>query len=218
MYMSILLLPSDSPEEGIGSHYRWLWAIMWLLGIELRTLGRAVSDLNCWAISPAPVVGFINKDVLKSIYKINNYIPATRWCVNLFKQEWSNTELSLSLWLSAVTLPDPFTCIGQWACWMGVGWKSPPLHLLVLGVETNPCNTPPPPNGYYFYLSVVLGRESSCGRLPAFVDILASPHMSEAKMGIGTWKRSREVGLGSHWPHCEWTYSNRETIVTLWVF
>jgi hypothetical protein len=26
---------------------------MWLVGIELRTSGRAVSALNCWAISPA---------------------------------------------------------------------------------------------------------------------------------------------------------------------
>jgi len=43
----------DTPEENIGSHYRWLWATMWLLGIELRTSGRAVSALNHWAISPA---------------------------------------------------------------------------------------------------------------------------------------------------------------------
>ena len=26
MYVSTLLLSSDAPEEGIGSHYRWLWA------------------------------------------------------------------------------------------------------------------------------------------------------------------------------------------------
>jgi hypothetical protein len=41
------------PEESIRSHYRWLWATMWLLGIELRTSGRAASALNPWAISPA---------------------------------------------------------------------------------------------------------------------------------------------------------------------
>ena len=29
------------PEEGTRSHYRWLWATMWLPGIELRTSGRA---------------------------------------------------------------------------------------------------------------------------------------------------------------------------------
>ena len=34
-------------------HYRWLWATMWLLGIELRTFGRAGNALNRWAISPA---------------------------------------------------------------------------------------------------------------------------------------------------------------------
>jgi hypothetical protein len=42
MYVSTLSLSSDTTEEGIRSHYRWLWATMWLLGIELRTSGRAV--------------------------------------------------------------------------------------------------------------------------------------------------------------------------------
>ena len=32
---------------------------MWLLGFKLRTFGRAVSVLNCWAISPAPVPAFL---------------------------------------------------------------------------------------------------------------------------------------------------------------
>jgi hypothetical protein len=41
MYMGTLPLSSGTPEEGIGSHYRWLWATMWLLGIELRTSGKA---------------------------------------------------------------------------------------------------------------------------------------------------------------------------------
>jgi hypothetical protein len=40
MYVSTLLLFSGTSEEGIGSHY------MWLLGIELRTSGRAFSALN----------------------------------------------------------------------------------------------------------------------------------------------------------------------------
>ena len=55
MYVSTLSLSS---KKGIRSHYRWLWATMWLLGIELRTSGRAVSALNRWAISPAPVIKF----------------------------------------------------------------------------------------------------------------------------------------------------------------
>jgi hypothetical protein len=41
VYISTVSLSSDTPEEGIGSHDRWLWATMWLLGIELRTSGRA---------------------------------------------------------------------------------------------------------------------------------------------------------------------------------
>jgi hypothetical protein len=45
-----------TPEECIKSHYTWLWAAMWLLAIELRTCGRAVSAFNRWAISPVPVV------------------------------------------------------------------------------------------------------------------------------------------------------------------
>jgi hypothetical protein len=44
--MSTLLLSSGTPEEGTRSHYRWLWATMWLLGVELRTSGRAVSALT----------------------------------------------------------------------------------------------------------------------------------------------------------------------------
>jgi hypothetical protein len=56
MHISTLSLSSDTTEQGIGSHYRWLWATMWLLGIELRTSGGAASDLNLWAICPAWVM------------------------------------------------------------------------------------------------------------------------------------------------------------------
>jgi hypothetical protein len=37
-------------KEGIRSHHRWLWATMWLLGMELGTSGRAASALNHWAL------------------------------------------------------------------------------------------------------------------------------------------------------------------------
>jgi hypothetical protein len=53
MYVSTLSLSSSTPEEGTGSHYKWLWATVWLLGIGLGTSGRAVRALNGWAISPA---------------------------------------------------------------------------------------------------------------------------------------------------------------------
>ena len=46
MYASTLLLSSDTLEDDIGSQHSWLGATMWFLGIELRTSGRAVSDLN----------------------------------------------------------------------------------------------------------------------------------------------------------------------------
>jgi hypothetical protein len=59
------LLFSDTPEEGVWSHYRWLWTTMWLLGIELRTSRRAVSTLNRWAISPAPKLYFYCKWLLE---------------------------------------------------------------------------------------------------------------------------------------------------------
>ena len=46
MYVSTQSLSSDTSEEGIGSHYRCLWATTWLLGIELRTTGRAEPSLQ----------------------------------------------------------------------------------------------------------------------------------------------------------------------------
>jgi hypothetical protein len=52
LYTSALF--SCTPEEGIRFHYRWLWATMWLLGVELRTSRRAASALNLCAISPTP--------------------------------------------------------------------------------------------------------------------------------------------------------------------
>lgn len=51
------------PEEGIRSH-RLLWATTWLLGIELRTSGRMVSALSCWAISPAPKAWFLRTAIM----------------------------------------------------------------------------------------------------------------------------------------------------------
>jgi hypothetical protein len=45
MYMSTPLLSSDTPEEGIRSHYKWLRATVWLLGFELRTSRKAVGAL-----------------------------------------------------------------------------------------------------------------------------------------------------------------------------
>ena len=49
--------------------HRQLWAAMWMLGIELRSLGKAVGALNYWAIFPAPIVYFLR--VL--IYLLNGF-------------------------------------------------------------------------------------------------------------------------------------------------
>jgi hypothetical protein len=43
-------------EEGIRSQYRWLWATMWLLGIELRTL-------NWWASLSSPSPLYVSTNV-----------------------------------------------------------------------------------------------------------------------------------------------------------
>jgi hypothetical protein len=53
---SFQLLPSP-----IRSYHRWLEATMWLLGTGLRTFRKAVSALNLWAISPAPVDVILRK-------------------------------------------------------------------------------------------------------------------------------------------------------------
>jgi hypothetical protein len=44
-----------------GEHLYWDWVPnTWLPGFELRTFGRAVSALSCWAISPAAMLSFLN--------------------------------------------------------------------------------------------------------------------------------------------------------------
>ena len=40
------------PEDGIRSHYRYLWATMWLLGTKIGTSWRAANVPNLWNISP----------------------------------------------------------------------------------------------------------------------------------------------------------------------
>jgi hypothetical protein len=41
MYVSTLSLSSDTPEEVTGSHYRWLWATMRLLGNWTQVLWKS---------------------------------------------------------------------------------------------------------------------------------------------------------------------------------
>ena len=62
------------PEGGTRSHYRWLWATMWLLGIELRTFRWAGSTLNHWAISPALYFNFL-KDLSLLVFIVSSIPP-----------------------------------------------------------------------------------------------------------------------------------------------
>ena len=56
-------------KRALDPHYRWLWATMWWLGIELRTSGRTVSALYHWAISPAQDSVSLNKQkVIHNFY------------------------------------------------------------------------------------------------------------------------------------------------------
>ena len=41
MYVDTLLLSVDTPEKDIESHYRWLWAIMWLAGNWTQDLWKS---------------------------------------------------------------------------------------------------------------------------------------------------------------------------------
>lgn len=40
--------------EGTRSHHRWFWAKMWVLGVELRTSGRAHLVFSCPSLSLSP--------------------------------------------------------------------------------------------------------------------------------------------------------------------
>lgn len=47
------LMPMKARKENWSWGYRWLWIVMWVLGITGRFSVRSASALECWAISPA---------------------------------------------------------------------------------------------------------------------------------------------------------------------
>ena len=109
----------DTPEEGIESHYRWLWATMWLLGTELRISEGTISGLNCWAISPAPE--YIN---LKEREKLAEILLSLGLLVcgtmpRSIQGWWLNLELFL--WWKSTIKP------------------SPALNADYISVKTSPC-------------------------------------------------------------------------------
>jgi len=136
IYVSTLSLSLDRPEEGIGSHYRWLWATMWLLGIELRSFGRAVSALNHWAISPALQPQFLKVKMFKKNknYKLNQIswdwdgrggriARSLKYMLERWLRSWvlfahvgiQAWVLALTWWLKWSLTPDPcnLTCFSN---------------------------------------------------------------------------------------------------------
>lgn len=89
MYMSTPLLSSDTPEEGIRPHCRWLWTTMWLLGIEPGISGRAVSNPNWWAISWAPLF-----KVLKLFNRSSNLPTRQSGKRRLIGNGWTGLEVA----------------------------------------------------------------------------------------------------------------------------
>jgi hypothetical protein len=79
---------SCASEEGIRSHYRWSWATMCLLGIELRTSGRETTALNCWAISPASVTFTIYLHILWEFWCVHRWCVCT--CICMFTCMWAH--------------------------------------------------------------------------------------------------------------------------------
>ena len=92
-----LSLSSVTPEEGVRSHYRWLWATTWLLGIELRTSGRAViSALNHCANSPAPSFCICKKTDFLSLWMFYIVIFILMWSVVLGEKERKGGDLTVT--------------------------------------------------------------------------------------------------------------------------
>ena len=86
------------PEEGARSHCRWLSATMWLLGIELRTSGRADSALTLWAISPALVL--ISLNLILCVWCIWKHVQ-WMWGHYVFESQRTTYNVSSRNWKSS---------------------------------------------------------------------------------------------------------------------
>jgi hypothetical protein len=115
----------QTPEEGIRSHYRWLWATMWLLGIELRTSGRAVSALNHWVISPAPC-GFFCLFVCFTTVHVYKHAPwhvcgaqTALWIQVPFTLSWVLEVRFRHICCKCLSPLSSYSCGGK--TWVGLG-------------------------------------------------------------------------------------------------
>jgi hypothetical protein len=111
---------------------------MWLLGIKLRTSGRAVSALNRWAISPAHQQLFIpcmshghrgklwilrhtvSLPIMESFNTLGIFLPYLKWGVGLCDLLYPRLKIfgALSWWPVRVQFPD---LTGVWGPWKGGG-------------------------------------------------------------------------------------------------
>ena len=66
MWVHCSCLQTHQKREGIWSHYRRLWATMWLLGIELRTSGRDQPVLLSHLSEPS-----LQPHILKNVFITN---------------------------------------------------------------------------------------------------------------------------------------------------
>ena len=113
------------PKRAFDPHYIWLWATIWLLGIELRTSGRAVSALNCWAILWAQPTLFLqyrhldNDDNDDSSFYLR--LLVYRQLSQYLEGQSSSRHLSLRVW----NWLDPVSKMGSWIGELpaAVSWK-----------------------------------------------------------------------------------------------
>ena len=107
------------PEEGTRPHYRWLWATMWLPGIELRTFGRAGNALNHWAISPAPSPPIFKMHQLQSELPIYMYVAiCLSGCDMIGLYPWRKlTSLPKQLSIANRNYPSLLNMLGTHLVW-----------------------------------------------------------------------------------------------------
>jgi hypothetical protein len=77
-------LSSDTQEEGIGSHYRWLCATMRLLGIELRTSEEQSVLLPAEPSLSCPQVLYFKSCSLEVFFKCCNTLLCSFWNTKTF--------------------------------------------------------------------------------------------------------------------------------------
>ena len=93
-HVHALCLWRPKENSGIPGTW-WVWAAMWVLGIEPGSSGRTVSTFNLWAISSAPscLGGLV-------VWCGFNHITATCWGPCLEQNCWIIGAAVPSAWLS----------------------------------------------------------------------------------------------------------------------